>query len=307
MAMIPDPKGEEMSTLGSQLDTGAPRRRAPRIARDDVFRAADELLVQGDRPTIDRVRMRLGRGSPNTINDHLDAWWARLGARLRDLPGQEFPQLPERASKTLQLLWTEALDEAHASLRIFLEERTTALTEREAALQARERFIDRDQALAGERNRALEDALALAREQLLAANRRAETLEGALRSMEEELMRLRGQHERLECESRDLRRQQADMRAEFESERTRMNTRHEASEAHWMAEVDRARQQEKLLEGKLAQSNAARDNPPQELQTLKRELVAGRTAVARRPKPQKTAVTVVPKPKRSLKSIKARR
>jgi hypothetical protein len=63
-------------------------RRAPRISQADVFRAADELLVQGDRPTIDRVRMRLGRGSPNTINDHLDTWWAKLGSRLRDLPGQ---------------------------------------------------------------------------------------------------------------------------------------------------------------------------------------------------------------------------
>ena len=24
----------------------------------------------------------LGRGSPNTINEHLDAWWLKLGARL---------------------------------------------------------------------------------------------------------------------------------------------------------------------------------------------------------------------------------
>src|SRR5271163_134766 len=80
----------------------AVRRRAPRISQADVFRAADELLVQGDRPTIDRVRMRLGRGSPNTINDHLDAWWAKLGSRLRDLPGHEFPQLPERVAQALQ-------------------------------------------------------------------------------------------------------------------------------------------------------------------------------------------------------------
>ena len=74
-------------------------RRAPRIAQTDVFRAADELLLEGHRPTIDRVRMRLGRGSPNTINDHLDAWWAKLGSRLRataqtdhcrHFPGQSF-------------------------------------------------------------------------------------------------------------------------------------------------------------------------------------------------------------------------
>lgn len=44
-------------------------QRAPRISQADVFRAADELLVEGHRPTIDRVRMRLRRGSPNTIHD----------------------------------------------------------------------------------------------------------------------------------------------------------------------------------------------------------------------------------------------
>ncbi len=71
-------------------------RRAPRISRVDVFQAADALLVEGHRPTIDRVQMKLGRGSPNTINDHLDVWWTKLGSRLRDLPGQEFPHLPER-------------------------------------------------------------------------------------------------------------------------------------------------------------------------------------------------------------------
>src|ERR1700722_15884075 len=101
-------------------------RRAPRISQADVFQAADELLVQGDRPTIDRVRMRLGRGSPNTINDHLDVWWTKLGARLRDLPGQEFPQLPERVAQNLQRLWNEALESAHEVLQGTLLEREQA-------------------------------------------------------------------------------------------------------------------------------------------------------------------------------------
>jgi hypothetical protein len=79
-------------------------RRAPRLSEADVFAAADELLIAGHRPTIDRVRMRLGRGSPNTINDHLDTWWGRVGARLRDIPGREFPQLPDSVAQILQKL-----------------------------------------------------------------------------------------------------------------------------------------------------------------------------------------------------------
>jgi hypothetical protein len=47
------------------FDVVAPAvRRSPRISQADVFRAADELLLDGHRPTIDRVRMRLGRSSP---------------------------------------------------------------------------------------------------------------------------------------------------------------------------------------------------------------------------------------------------
>src|SRR5882757_7226639 len=110
-------------------------QRAPRISQTDVFRAADELLVDGHRPTIDRVRMRLGRGSPNTINDHLDAWWRKLGARLRDLPGREFSQLPERVAQTLQQLWNEALQGAHEVLQGTLVEREQSIALREQALE----------------------------------------------------------------------------------------------------------------------------------------------------------------------------
>jgi hypothetical protein len=48
-----------------------------------VFEVADRLLSQGHRPTIERVRRELGRGSPNTVNRHLDEWWASLAERMR--------------------------------------------------------------------------------------------------------------------------------------------------------------------------------------------------------------------------------
>jgi hypothetical protein len=86
--MISDAMTEDNET--EEIGLPLPQR-APRISQADVFRAADELLIEGHRPTIDRVRMRLGRGSPNTINDHMDLWWTKLGSRLRDLPGGMFP------------------------------------------------------------------------------------------------------------------------------------------------------------------------------------------------------------------------
>jgi hypothetical protein len=210
-------------------------RRAPRISQADVFRAADELLVQGDRPTIDRVRMRLGRGSPNTINDHLDDWWAKLGARLRDVPGHEFPQLPERVAQALQHLWNEALDGAHAVLR-------ETLSQRELALESRDRELTERERASAARAAALEESLSLAREQLAAANQRAERLEGSLQERDAEGARLRTRVEGLEGTTDELRTKLEVAEAANQAERARLEERHTAAETRWLTEVDRARQ-----------------------------------------------------------------
>lgn len=34
------------------------------VPEADVFAAADRVLQRGDRPTVERVRLELGRGSP---------------------------------------------------------------------------------------------------------------------------------------------------------------------------------------------------------------------------------------------------
>jgi hypothetical protein len=135
----------------------------PRISQADVFRAADELLVEGYRPSIDRVRMRLGRGSPNTINDHMETWWTKLRSRLRDLPSGTFPQVPEWVGHALQLLWNEALAGAHERLQGALLEREQGMAQQEQALQTRIRELaDREQG-AATRAAAIEESLGLVR------------------------------------------------------------------------------------------------------------------------------------------------
>jgi hypothetical protein len=228
--------------------TEAMRRRAPRISQADVFRAADELLVKGDRPTIDRVRMKLGRGSPNTINDHLDAWWTKLGSRLRDLPGQEFPQLPERIGKVLQLLWTEAVNGAHEVLRGSLAEHEQQLQERAQRVSEQAAALAEEQRSVAARAAALEDSLTLAREQLSAANRRAEHLEHTLAARGTELGQLHQRLDTLTRELADLTAQQGVEREAHRAERVQMEERHAATEARWLREVDRAREGAKSAE-----------------------------------------------------------
>ena len=93
------------------------------IAQSDVSHAADSLLRAGDRPTIEKVRTKLGRGSPNTINPMLDAWWQTLSARL-DAGPAALHRLPESIAHIAEALWMQALEEGRR--RATLEQRDKA-------------------------------------------------------------------------------------------------------------------------------------------------------------------------------------
>jgi len=85
------------------------------ITDHDVWRAADALLLAGQRPTIERVRQHIGRGSPNTVSPHLDTWFSRLGTRIAD--PQVFrapaPDTPEPVAALAAQLWDTAQALAH--------------------------------------------------------------------------------------------------------------------------------------------------------------------------------------------------
>jgi hypothetical protein len=129
------------------------------ITSSDVSHAADTLLRAGERPTIEKIRLKIGKGSPNTINPLLDAWWKTLSARLDSGPAA-LHRLPETVAHVAEALWMQALEEgrrgAHAELKTSerlaadhqqnLEVRSHVLTLREGELDSRlrdrERTID---------------------------------------------------------------------------------------------------------------------------------------------------------------------
>ena len=256
-----------------------PVRRSPRIGQADVFQAADELLLEGNRPTIDRVRMRLGRGSPNTINEHLDAWWLKLGARLRDIPGREFPQLPERTAQALLTLWNEALQGAQDTLRGSIGAREGEVAVREQAVSAASAALtERETALAA-RAAGLEESIALFKDQHLAANQRAERLEAALAERDGESIRLRSRIESAEAKAETHRSKHEAALAAHQAERLKLEERNQSAESRWLTEVDRLRQtakeQERHLkdfERQVTQLRSERDTLRQETQGARAEL-----------------------------------
>lgn len=87
------------------------------ITENDVSEACDSLLLEGARPTIERVRQKIGRGSPNTVSPYLDTWFKHLGGRIKD-PGafSAPPELPDPIIQVAKHLWEVAQAESRRDL-----------------------------------------------------------------------------------------------------------------------------------------------------------------------------------------------
>jgi hypothetical protein len=174
------------------------------VTAADVERAADALLRAGVRPSVEKIRAKLGGGSPNTVNPLLDAWWKRLAARL-DAGPAALHRLPESVAHVAEALWMQALEEGRrrASLEQRSSERAIVLDKqnfevrshvlslREGELESRVR--DRDRVNADLEHRLKELTTLLRKEQATREQqaRRIATLEADLAAS-----RLRGGHNR---------------------------------------------------------------------------------------------------------------
>lgn len=93
----------------------------PLSIQEVVWQAADELMVQGVRPTVANVREITQRGSAGTINDALKEWWQQLAKRVA-LQQQVQAQIPEQIVSSVQHLWQQALVAGEAAFNDFKQQ-----------------------------------------------------------------------------------------------------------------------------------------------------------------------------------------
>lgn len=111
------------------------------VPEAEVFAAADAVLARGERPTVERVRLELGRGSPARVGSLLDQWWDRLAQRLRS--ETRLPALPPEVSQAFVAIWQQAVrfaeDVAEQSLdeqrQVLIDERVEVLAIEDTARQ----------------------------------------------------------------------------------------------------------------------------------------------------------------------------
>lgn len=202
------------------------------ITETDVHTAADELVAAGERPTVDRIRARLGTGSPNTVTRWLETWWRRLAPRLDAHRAQQaIPELPAPVSRLAQQLWEQAVGIAQTDAEQAVAHERLQLDAQRRDLESRE----------GERQAQLQDAAAAAdqaRQALAVAEQRLADLQRANDLQVEQIRDLSGQRSSLEARG-------ARLEAELHAGQQRATQREESL----IAERDAQAQHLRALEG----------------------------------------------------------
>ncbi|PZX22033.1 conserved hypothetical protein [Cupriavidus phytorum] len=227
--------------------------RSRGITRDDVWQAADSLLKAGQRPTIERIRLHLGRGSPNTVSPHLDAWFAALGGRIQDPQGfAPAPGCPEPVTEAARYLWEAALQSARASAEAALAQREAALAEASTALQQEREALAQERQVMQARLEGAEAAMAeLTRARDEAAERAARG-ETAAAAWQQQAEALRAEHASALAARHAMQNDFEARRAAWDQERETLMQRTAANERRMALELDAARvaarEAQKLLE-----------------------------------------------------------
>lgn len=219
------------------------------ITAEDVWQAADDLVMDGQRPTIERVRQKIGRGSPNTVSPHLDAWFERLGGRLQaaaanpDHTRAALPSFdhadpaPEPWLLAAQQLWSEALELARvqAKTRVDAEmaETRQALAEQSAALVSQQLTLDAAEADLQARAEGFRQALSLSEQQL--------------HELRQDRERMLAQIDRLQHERNQLDEALQSLQTQSAQERALQQTRSIEQERYWQLEVERSRERARIL------------------------------------------------------------
>lgn len=223
------------------------------ITETDVWQAADALLLAGDRPTIERVRQQLGRGSPNTVSPHLDTWFRGLGARIQDPRAFAAPAaVPDAIQQAAVHFWQVALTNARAQVDSELTRERQGLAELQIQLEETRLALAQEEDRQLARREGMVAAMRAMEAQLQTANDRGASLEQHLAESARETEALRAQCSSLAHDKEALRLQLEGERASHEAARVKMEERAAAHEQRWSLEVDRAREAAKQTQAQLA-------------------------------------------------------
>lgn len=244
------------------------------VPENDVFAAADAVLARGERPTVERVRLELGRGSPARVGGLLDQWWEQLAGRLRG--ETRLPSLPTEVAQAFVAIWQQATLMAQGVAEQALDtQRQVLAEEREAlgALEARTRL-----------------EVVQAQQQTTEAVTTRQRVETRLADLEQLLVQRQAQIDDLRAQRDELQTQRDESHAHLAEVRQQLHNSREQSEQARMEqqrytrdvedrayrEIDRLREEHKVVAGQLKDLNQRQHGLQQSLLAGQIELTEAR-------------------------------
>lgn len=213
------------------------------ITQEQVNAAADALVTAGDKPTVEKIRLTLGTGSPNTVTRMLDTWRGQLGERLRQLSA--LPELPGPVGQAMIELWRLASEQAEHAL-------TNRFADQQAALEAARADLIREREGWEARLQAAETRLTQAQVARDLAEHACATLDSQLQDshalradLVQQRDRLQESHDRQLAEILALQTRHHESQVALHVERERLEAHMRAVEDRAHQEIDRARQDAK--------------------------------------------------------------
>ena len=216
------------------------------ITQEQVSAAADALFTAGERPTVEKIRARLGTGSPNTVTRMLDTWRGALATRLGQVLA--LPDVPADVGQAFTEVWRLAMAQAGSLAQAALaQERNTLLAAQTSLTQERKLW---------------DIALAEAQAQAQSADQARQVAETRLVDMQRLVEQQAGQVAELAQQRDDWQRRAEQLDEAFEAHKGSVAAEREAQAAHVRAvedrahaEIDRAREETKTLQATLRQKD----------------------------------------------------
>lgn len=214
------------------------------ITQDQVSAAADALVTAGERPTVEKIRARLGTGSPNTVTRMLDTWRGALATRLSQVLA--LPEVPGDVGQAFAEVWRLAMVHAGSLAQAALAHEQNALLSAQSSLTQERKLWDIALGEAQAQTQSADQARAVAETRLADIQRLVEQQAGQLA----ELMQQRD----------GLQQRAAQLAEAFDTHKSSVAAERDAQAHHLRtvedrahAEVDRAREETKALQAALRQ------------------------------------------------------
>lgn len=240
------------------------------VPESEVFAAADRVLQRGERPTVERVRVELGRGSPARVGQLLETWWDALAKRLAG--ETRLPALPSGASSAFSELWRVAVEEARTVTQTEIAKQRASLEAERVHFHDERNRWEQDLAKAEQARGEADAARDQAAGRLDDSQRMVMQLERQVAETSERLKSMELQVQTLESDRRDLQTRLAAQETAAAQEREAAAAHLRSVEDRSHAEVDRARQEAKVLRVDLQRAEHAHHQALREVQDRETDL-----------------------------------